>query len=295
MEETAYVSTTESTLATLQEALTDAQEWSIHDDMLDKAARYVARLESSLELIRQIRSVRELRPIKLQKLLIEATSGLEQLVKKAEQLQVSQFCLESARRLASTCRIEFWLLSMMHRLEGLEIATEAYEHDIRKLGAALEKAKREGASLELLNTASILLSRLTAELEGSRALQSVPVVRLPMDNPPEGYYQEVDKGRIIETDGFPLPPDGGEYIWEPSKTFSQLHSSMEKMKGILAIAEVAGINPTLATQIKERLVKAEKEHRVLETKDHQDKQAAIEAAVKLAKKLKKKGAKKKKE
>ena len=245
--------------------------------------------------MRRIRSVRETRPIKLQKQLIEATSGLELLVKKAELLEVSQFCVEAAKMLISTCRIEFWLLSMMHRLKDLEIATEAYEHDIQKLGAALVKAGRENASVELLNSASTLHSRLMAELEGTRALQSVPVVRLPMDNAPEGYYQEADKGRIIETDGFPLPPDGGEYIWEPSKTFSQLHSSIEKMKEILAVADVAGINPNLAAQIKERLIKAEKEHKFLEVKDHQDKQIAIEAAVKLAKKLKKKGTKKKKE
>ena len=295
MDEEAYNATTESTLRTVQEAAFEGRDWCIHEEMLDRAAQYIAGLETSLEIMQRVRKIRELTPIKQQKLLIESTSGLEQIIAKAENLYVSEFCLQAARKLIATCRIEFWLHSMMHRLEGLEIATDAFEHDIKKLGEAVEKAKARDASIDLVSKASVLFARLTAELEGSRALQSIPVVRLPMENPPDGYYQDTDKGRIVETEGFPLPPEGGTYVWEPAQTFSQLHRSIEKMREILLVADSAGINPSLATQIRERLVKAEKEHKLLEVKDQHDKQAAIDAVVKLAKKLKKKSAKKKKE
>lgn len=284
-------------LKDLYEALQDAREWSVDEEMVARAQVWVTRLEMMHELQGVVVAVRQLTPIKKQSVFIENVHRLEGAISRAEALQVDSAVLQLGRDLIATAQIEFWLQGIMARLTGVEIATEANEHDIIKLGHAITKGQALGAAKALLADASVLHSRLVTELEGTRALLSVPTVRLPIENPPEGYWQEGDRGHVVETEGYPLPPEGGEYVWEASVSFATLQRSVEKIKAILSTSDGSGVNPVLITQLKEKLVKAEKDYKLLEVKENQDKAAAIEVATKLAKKLKKKGggAKKKKE
>lgn len=126
------------------------------------------------------------------------------------------------------------------------------------------------------------------ELNLVRALASIPDVRLPVENPPEDYWQESDKGKIKETEEYPLPPaDTGVYIWEPAESFTALVQAVDKVKTVLAASEGSSVNQDLLAQVKETLFVSEKEVKLLDMKDSADRQEAIDAATKLAKKLKK--------
>lgn len=281
-------------LRDLHEALQDARDWAVSDDLVQRGTRWVAELEATQELQRVTDSVRELVPIRSQRVFVANSQRLEQSISRAEALQVDPRVVSAAKSLIATCKIELWLFMMQDRLSGIEIAADANEHDVGKLGAAVAKARLLGASEGLVAAAALLHLRLVTELEGARALHSVPVVRLPMDSPPEGYWQDSDRGSVQETPGFPLPPEGGEYVWQPSQSFSLLQRAVERIRSILGSADGAGVNQWLVGQLRERLGRAEKELKLLEAKDAQDKVLGIEAAVKLAKKKKKGAAPKKK-
>lgn len=142
---------------------------------------------------------------------------------------------------------------------------------------------------------------------------SIPVVKLPplpvrsKENPegivpevPAGYWQECDVGHLVENEGFPRPPaeingnpnTTGEYIWESSESLTKLRRSILQMKDCMLAAQGdTGANETLVHQVKDHLIKAEKDAKALDAKDASDKAVAVEAATKAAKKLK--GGKKK--
>lgn len=283
-------------LRDLNAVLSEAKVWRIDDDLIDQGDAWVARLEVTHELLRMLSLTRAAMPIKTQADFVQYIHTLERGIRRAERGAGNTQVVEAAKTLISHAQIEFWLQGIVARLKGVEVAAEEHEHDILKLGAAIEKAKLLSAGSVLLDGAVVLHARLVAELEGSRSLQSVPTVRLPMENPPEGYYQPSDKGKIIETAGHPLPPEGGVYQWEQSASFAALSKAMDRMRAVLNNVDGTGINMTLVSQLKEKLFRAEKDYKQLEIKENNDKQLAVDLATKQAKKLKKrsKGLKKKK-
>jgi len=120
-------------------------------------------------------------------------------------------------------------------------------------------------------------------------LKNIPAIRLPMENAPEGYYTDKDIGSIKETEGYPFPPaDTGEYVWIPAEALTAFAAAITNLKTCYTGADVLGANPDIIAESKDRLAKAEKELKLLETKDGNDKTAALEVVKKLAKKLKKK-------
>jgi len=166
---------------------------------------------------------------------------------------------------------------------------------MNKLRAAIEKAVNMLADDVIVEEASKFLRRLDSELGMSRAIAAMPVVKLPMDNPPEGYWSEKDVGKIEETEGYPAPPadSNGEYKWIPAETFVALAAGIERLSASYVGSDLLGANPAVIQQAKETITKAEKELKVLEAKDQADKAAAIEVAKKMLKKLKKGASKKK--
>lgn len=158
-----------------------------------------------------------------------------------------------------------------------------------KLKYFIQKGQALQASNELLNTATLRLKRLECELEIYRSLSAIPVVKLPIDNPPPDYWGEDDLGKIQETEEYPLPPasNNGEYIWEHSQSFIKLSTSIDRLRECTSNAESLGANPSLIKEASAKLIQIEKEMKLLDVKDAEDKRIAIENAVKLAKKLKK--------
>lgn len=184
----------------------------------------------------------------------------------------------------------------MEKLEGIDCAMDHHEHDMLKLKAAILKAQSCNASDEVCDVADKLFSRLNSELGMTRAIAGIPIVRMPVENPPDGYWQEDDVGHIVETEEYPLPPadsPGGEYKWQCSASLAKLHMSIEELKACMAGAADSGANPALLQDTKDHLLKAEKDAKALDVKDVADKAIAVENAIKLAKKLKKGKGKKK--
>merc|ERR1711991_158777 len=217
--------------------------------------------------------------------------------------------MKMATDVLKKCQTELALCSYINRLKNVTRAVDANEHDMKCLIAATEKAVSQECSEEIILQAVALSKRLEVELGMTRALSSIPVVKLPplpvksKEHPegivpevPEGYWQPSDLGHIEETAEYPKPPaeiDGapnttGEYIWVPSEGYTKLLRAIDLMKECVAKAGTdSGANEELLQTTKDSLAKAEKDYKQLDSKNEHDKAAAIEAAVKAAKKLKK--------
>jgi len=159
-------------------------------------------------------------------------------------------------------------------------------------------------SSKLLTDGTSLYNRLHAELEMTRALKKIPIVRLPLvfdprSDPtthviPRDYWQDCDIGKIIETVEFPNPPSNtGEYLWEPSEAYSSLSYSLEYLKRIYNSPDSKNANNIVLLKEKEKIIENEKYFKILELKNEEDKAVAIEIATKKAKKLKRGKGKKK--
>ena len=167
-----------------------------------------------------------------------------------------------------------------------------------RLRESLASAQAASVTSSLIHKAEMLYRRLEAEEKMSIALSSVPEVRLPMEEPPEGYWRESDTGHVqSDYDDFPLPPvdeEGGalDYVWVPSETYSALKACIDGLKGCTDGAEELGANEEVRLEAIATLKKCEKDMKALDAKNEEDKEKALEDVAKAAKKLKKKKKKK---
>jgi len=274
----------------LSDALQDAREWSLDEDLIAEGERLMGKVELTQELYRDISSLQSHSPLRNQAHYVTLVHTLESTIERAALVGVDPSQLQLARDLIVQSQIEYWLSVRIERLRGVERADESNEHDMNCLRRTIQKANSLHANEHLTEQATSLLKRLDCELEIFRAIAAIPNVRLPpAPSEPivEGYWQEEDIGHIKETEGFPLlPPDCSEYVWEHSRAFVALSACIDRLRTCTLSAE-AGTNPAAVTEVKERLMKVEKDMKVLEAKDLADKQVAVDAAVKAAKKLKK--------
>jgi hypothetical protein len=278
----------------LADAAADAKEWALDENVIAQAEGLMKKLEVTQELLTDTAELRNCIPVRTQETYIRYAHALERTICRAEAGGVDAAQLDEGRALLKQCQIENWVCTLTNRLKDVECATDPNEHDMNRLKQAIEKATLLGASAELVEEASVLHRRLDAELGMTRAMLSVPVVKLPMDNPPEGYYEEKDKGMVRETPEYPYPPaDTGEYIWEHSESYSAMAKAIEMLKKSYVGADLLGANPAVIAAAKEKLTKAEKEMKLLDAKDAADKVAALDAVAKAVKKLKKSKGKKK--
>ncbi|RYH12885.1 hypothetical protein EON65_37040 [archaeon] len=217
---------------------------------------------------------------------------LERAVEQAVDLGVDSTKIEGAILALRAVQGGVWVATLLKRLAGVETGGDANEHDMNKLRKILEDGEVLSIDPSLLTQGRGLLKRLDAELQMSRALLMFPSIRLPVDPAPEGYYLPEDFGHVQETEGYPLPPEGGDYIWVPAQSLTALTEALNRLKNAMNGAESSGANADIVSKSKEQMTKGEKEAKLLEAKDEKDKLGALEAVKKLAKKLK---AKKKKE
>ena len=75
-----------------------------------------------------------------------------------------------------------------NKMEPVACATEEHIPHIDKLERAIAAAEEQHAQAELVSFAKTLLSKLHAELEISRAVEGVPTVKLPIEEPPKDYW-----------------------------------------------------------------------------------------------------------
>ncbi len=271
----------------LMDAIDLGKENALDQEFIKQAEDLLKKIEVSQDLLQDISALQHVMPIKDQTTYMENIYKLEKSIEKSIENGIDQNQIQLGLDLIGRCQIEYWLSVLLDRLKDVTTASDANEHDMNKLRAAIDKAQNLQADEEILERAYRFLRRLDAELGMYRALKAIPVVKLPIENPPEGYWTEKDTGKIQETEGYPLPPaDTGEYVWISSESMTSFIDAINRLKSVYQGAESLGANATIIQESKDRLVKAEKELKQLEVKDLADKNIAIEAAKKLAKKLK---------
>eukprot|EP01041_Mallomonas_annulata_P002322 gene2322-4515_t len=274
-------------VSSLSRAIEDARERDLDEEMLAEGDRLLLKLEVSQDLLTDIGNLQKELPIHSQTQYVSAVHVLEHTIERASMVGVDDSQIQLANDLIAQAHIEYWLSVRMERLKDVVRAVDANEHDMTCLRNTIEKASTHRASAVLLEQATALLRRLDCELEIHRALETSPSYRLPPPEPSEGYWQPDDIGHIVEHEGFPtLPPDMTEYVWEHSKAYSAVAACIERLRNC-TVAIDSATNPTAIAEAKEKLVRLEKDMKILEAKDNGDKQTAIDAAIKAAKKLKK--------
>lgn len=279
----------------LSDAIELGKEFALDLDYIKQAEDLLQRWEVTQDLMQDIVNLQKCMPIKTQTDYMDNVYRLEKSIEKAIQYGIDQNQIQVALDLIARCQVEYWLSVLLERLKDVTTADDSNEHDMNKLRAAMKKAALLQADEEIIDRGTKFLGRLDAELGISRALKHIPVVKMPMDNAPEGYYTEKDIGKVKETEGYPLPPaETGEYVWIPAESYTNFLDAINRLKHVMNGADQFGANPAVLVEAKERATKAEKEIKQLEAKDANDKIIAIEAVKKLAKKLKGKGGGKKK-
>jgi len=279
--------------SSLADAIAVGKEWALDGDVIAEGERLLLKLEISQELVSDIAAVHKVMPISSQAVYVETVYKLEKSLERAQAAGIDQEQLDVGLELITRCQIEYWLGVLLERLKDVVTADDSNEHDMDKLRAAIASAQAVDADEKLLSRALSFIGRLSAELGMTRAIKYLPVIKLPPADGVvlEGYYGERDLGKVKETEGYPLPPEGGEYEWLPSESFTALGNAIAEIKRSYDGAEQLGANPVIIQEAKEELLKAEKDFKILEAKDAADKIVAIEAVKKMAKKLK--GGKKK--
>jgi len=272
----------------LLDAIDLGKENALDAELIAQAEMLLKKLEVNQDLVEDIVALQRLAPIKTQTQYLKHVYKLEKSIERALEVDVDPSQIQIGLDLISRCQIEYWLATLLDRLKDVSTASDSNEHDMHKLRAAIQKAQALHADEEMIEQGTKFLGRLDAELGMFRALKAIPIIKMPMENPPEGYYTEQDVGKIKETEGFPLPPPEGEYVWIPAENLTKFIDSINRLKSVYTGAEAFGANPAIIAESKERIAKAEKELKVLEAKDNNDKLAAIEVTKKAAKKLKSK-------
>jgi hypothetical protein len=272
----------------LLNAIDDAKTWHIDDDLIQEATNALTRLEVAQDLVKATTETQKHCPLRSQIEYVNHVTQLEKMIEKADAAGVERTVLQSARDLVVRCQIEYWLSTSLARLADVQQATEAHDHDITRLRGVITKAEALQASNSLIQEARLRLLRLETELEMSRALATYQKERLPVENPPPDYWQPGDIGHVVETPGFPLLPEGSDtYLWEPSAAYTRVKTCIDRLKKCLVGIENSKANESLVAEVKDKLIKSEKDFKQLELKDADDKAKAVDIATKAAKKLKK--------
>ena len=276
------------TVRVLAEAIRVSREWSLDADAIAAGERCIALLEMGAELVADIASAEKESPFRTQTQYIQHIHKIEAAIARAADMGVTQKIIAYGNELVHRAQIEYWVSTLAARLGGIDCAVDCHEYDMNKLKQAIVKAQVQRASPEIVDEAVKLHMRLESELGMSRALHSFPTYKLPYTGAdgivPEGYYSEADLGRVRETEEYPNPPEGGEYIWDHSENFAALQSCVARLKEAYIGADALGANPAVVAEAKIKLAKGEKDLKLLTVKEEADKAAGIEAAQKKCKK-----------
>ena len=151
----------------------------------------------------------------------------------------------------------------------------------QKLGKRLEKAIAEAvlrkAQPELLARGQKLFACRSAELELKRSMRELPSPKLPIDDPPADYWSEEDQGHIDETEEYPLPPEGGDYVWIPSEILGTYREAALRVERALDEAKTCEGNAILVEEGQLSHEAAAEVMKQLERKDEEDKATALAA------------------
>jgi ankyrin repeat protein len=289
LENAIKTTTTSEGIKSLQETIDISREAAVSEDLIIEANMVITKLEMGLELLADLEMVQSSMPIKSQSQFSDVVHKMEKTIIRAKNLGADSGKIAYAEELIVKCEMEFWIVALTSRLVNVTCAVDTDEHDMNRLKSALEKGTKMNIDQTILDDGTKLSSRLFAELGMSRALATVPTnVKLPLKEGaeyPEDYWGEDDIGHVVETEGYPHPPaETGEYIWEPSKSYTSLVNAINNIKSSYIGAEELGANIDICNESKTKLIKCEKDLKILKIKDENDKIIGIETTQKLCKK-----------
>lgn len=281
----------------LADCIEESKIWGVDEELILQGEQNMLKLEVTQDLMTDTLALQKETPMQSQEKYVQYVHKLERTLMKAENAGVERQQIQFAKDLIVCCQIEYWISVLALRLTGIDCARDCNEHDMIRLKQAILKGQALRAADVIVDAAAALLGKMEAELGMSRALIGIPTITLPPVIPkgvaaedfvvPEGWWKECDCGKITETEGYPAPPEGGEYIWEPSESYTSLQKSIIALKSSLNGAEDLNANPNVIAESKAKIVIAEKQLKSLDHKNEVDKATAIDTATKLAKKLKK--------
>jgi ankyrin repeat protein len=158
------------TILVLDDALKDAVEFSIDEELISAGEDLIHKLEATQELLNATKELEQHFPIRTQRAYIKHIRELEQRLTDALNVGIDKSQLQFVYDLINRANGEYWLETMAGRLLGVDCAMDEHEHDMNRLKQALDKAMTLNASEDIVNAAAALHQRLTVELSITRGL-----------------------------------------------------------------------------------------------------------------------------
>ncbi len=282
--------------ADIELAIRDAENLYASETLIERGRDKISSLLMQQKLEEHMLRVINAGPITCQQSYTTYVNNLKKIVCNAEATcLIPASLLIKARAVITKSDAEYWLEKVTSHLKRIEVDCIT-EEDLVKLWERIEAAEELDIHPGLLKASKAFLKKADTELEIGKAIQAVPVVRLPPvlkkgQKCPSNWWGTDDIGRIEETEDYPLPPrleDGerGEYIWVPSNSLQKLQRTMKRLE--LAINEGVQIKSDqvfLAQQARDQLIP-----NLLALEEHNNKtrDKAIKVASKLAAKINRK-------
>jgi ankyrin repeat protein len=293
--------TLEAQRKTLAEALQTARDACIVNEVIVKGAAALRRSEARCALREQVDVVEGGGPTvtqrayardvnKLERLRREAIKAAEEgaeLIEGGDPTGGLGALMEEADALGYRSRSEYWLYQCCTPLDAIDCADESSVRSLERLEKAIAEAVLRKAQPELLARGQKLFACRSAELELKRSMRELPSPKLPIDDPPADYWSEEDQGHIDETEEYPLPPEGGDYVWIPSEILGTYREAALRVERALDEAKTCEGNAVLVEEGQLSHEAAAEVMKQLERKDEEDKATALAAVEKVAKKYKK--------
>lgn len=293
----------EAQRACLAEALQTARDACCVADVLTRGALSLARAEARCRLREQVDVVQTGGPTVTQRAYARDVNRLERLRREAIAAAEAGAAaiddpegdptgglgalLEEADALGYRSRAEYWLYQCCTPLDAIECADESSVRSLERLEKSIAEAVLRKANAPLLERGQELFARRTSELELKRSMRELPAPKLPIDEPPADYWGPEDLGSIEETAEYPLPPEGGDYVWIPSSILGTYREAALRAERALDEAKTCGGNAELVESGQLSHENAADVMKQLERKDEEDKATAVAALEKVAKKYKK--------
>ncbi len=287
----------------VESAIRDAENLYASERLIERARHKISSLLMQQKLEEHMLRVVNAEPIICQRSYTSYVNSLKKIVCQAEATGlIPANLLIKARALVTKSHAEYWLEKVTSHLKKADVDCITDE-DLSKLRERIHEAEEVSIHPDLLRASKAFLKKVDTELEITKAIQTVPTVRLPPQlkkkgqKYPRNWWGADDIGRIEETEEYPLPPrdENGEktnYIWIPSNSLQMLQAAMKRLN--LAIDEGVKIKSdkvNLAQQARDQLTP---DVLALEEKNNQDKEKAVRIGMKLVAKAKRKVKRKKK-
>ena len=286
----------------LQSMIQKCEKFGMRKEIIDQARQCVHWLRVRSKTLKCMQAVKEITPV-VNATSFQVVNELKFYIQKVQQnviempVEVSDVIAEAVE-LCKRSKTEFDLHSACRRLDAIKCGSELDLQMMEILRGLMVAAGEHSGDEDLIGKANSILCRLTSELELQKANDAVPTVRLPEPGmtPKQAalYWQTEDVGCIEQTEVYPLPPPDDGYIWIKSASYQTLERAVNDLELKINKATECDGNTELIHACASLLKSRRADLKLLQSKDEEDRAAAIAIAEKAAKKLLQKKKKSKK-